>query len=57
MSQDQVKILAVLHMNSDITKQLDYEDVIDDFATKKATRRLIGEFNMHYFCYYSIIIT
>ena len=34
-SQDRVKSLAVLHMNSDITKQLDYEDVIDDFATKK----------------------
>ena len=39
MSQDQVKILAVLHMNSDITKQVDYEDVIDDFAAKKARRK------------------
>jgi hypothetical protein len=39
MSQDRVKSLAVLHMNSDITKQLDYEDVIDDLATKKARRK------------------
>jgi len=39
MLQDRVKSLAVLHMNSDITKQLDYEDVIDDFATKKACRK------------------
>ena len=39
MSQDRVKSLAVLHINSDITKQLDYEDVIDDFATKKARRK------------------
>ena len=39
MSQDRVKSLAVLHMNSDITKQLGYEDVIDDFATKKARRK------------------
>ena len=41
MSQDQVKILAVLHMNSDITKQLDYQDVIDDFATKKARHKTL----------------
>jgi len=39
MSQDRVKSLAVLQMNSDITKQLDYEYVIDDFATKKARRK------------------
>ena len=39
MSQDLVKSLAELHMNSDITKQLDYEHVIDDFATKKACRK------------------
>jgi hypothetical protein len=39
MSQDRVKSLAVLHMNSDITKQLDYEYVIHDFATKKARRK------------------
>jgi hypothetical protein len=28
-------------MNSDITNQLDYEDVIDDFATKQARRKPI----------------
>ena len=41
MLQDRVKSLAVLHNNSDITKQLDYEDEIDDFATKKARRKTL----------------
>ena len=35
MSQDRQNYLAIMSIESDITRQLDYSDMIDEFANAK----------------------
>ena len=39
MSHDRLNYLAIMSIESDITKQLDYSDVIDEFANAKSRER------------------
>ena len=39
MSQDRLNSLAITSMESDITKQLEYSDVIDEFANANSRNR------------------
>ena len=39
MSQDRLNSHSIMIMESDITKQLDYSDVIDEFANAKSRKR------------------
>ena len=39
MRQDRLNYLAIMSIESDITKQLDYSDVIDEFANAKSRKR------------------
>ena len=39
MCQDRLNSLAIMSMESDITKQLDYSDVIHEFANAKCRKR------------------
>ena len=39
MGQDRLTGLAIMSINHEIGKQLSYEDIIDDFASKKARKQ------------------
>ena len=39
MSQDRLNYLAIMSIEFDITKQLDYSDVKDEFANAKSRKR------------------
>ena len=39
MSQDRLNYLAIMSIESNITKQLDYSDVKDEFANAKSRKR------------------
>ena len=39
MSEDRLNYLAIMSIESDITKQLDYSDVINEFANAKSRKR------------------
>ena len=39
MGQDQLTGLAIISINHEVGKQVSYEDIIDDFASKKARKQ------------------
>lgn len=39
MNQDRLNSLAIISIESDIAKSIDYDDIIDEFATQKARKR------------------
>ena len=39
MSQDHLNNRSIMSMESDVTKQLDYSDMIDEFANAKSRKR------------------
>jgi hypothetical protein len=40
MSEERLNSLAILNIESDLTKKLDYKDVIEEFAHKKSRKKL-----------------
>jgi hypothetical protein len=43
MSQDRLCSLAMLFIESQLARKLDFKDLISDFASKKARRWAFGE--------------
>lgn len=43
MSRDRLCSLAMLSIESQLAKKLDFKDLINDFASKKARRWALGE--------------
>lgn len=43
MSQDRLCSLAMLSIESQLARKLDFKDLISDFASKKARRWALGE--------------
>ena len=42
MSQDRLNGLAILSIENDLARGIDYDDIIRDFATKKAKRVVLS---------------
>lgn len=42
MTEDRLNYLATLHLNYDITQDLNYDDVITDFAIKKSRKKIFS---------------
>ena len=41
MSQDRLNAFAILSIEHELTNQLSYDDIIEDFAKKKSRRKTI----------------
>ena len=41
MKEERLNALAVLNIESELTRELDYKDIIEDFANKQSRKKLL----------------